>query len=136
MITISESSPKMMVGTKSLFITFDSKPTPDELDIIKATHLHYYDYKNYTWEVPILELAYLLDNLTYFDSIRLVLEPDPINIYANAKPLLEPKTKSFEHQVEAVEFGLRNKKWMLLDAPGLGKSKSLINLAEELKCQR
>lgn len=136
MITISESSPKMMVGTKSLFITFDRKPTTEELGIIKSTQLHHYDYKNYTWEVPILELSFLLDNLTYFDSIRLVLEQDPINIYANAKPLLEPKTKSFEHQIEAVEYGLRHNKWMLLDAPGLGKSKSLINLAEELKCQR
>jgi len=28
----------------------------------------------------------------------------------------------FKHQAEAVEFGLNNPKWLLLDAPGLGKA--------------
>ena len=41
--------------------------------------------------------------------------------------------KLFKHQEEAIEFGLNNNKWLLLDVPGLGKSLSLIRLAEELK---
>ena len=40
----------------------------------------------------------------------------------------------FKHQEEAVDFGLNKAdKWLLLDAPGLGKTLSLIRLAEELK---
>ena len=38
-----------------------------------------------------------------------------------------------DHQKDAVEFGLNNAKWLLLDAPGLGKTFALIKLAEELK---
>ena len=48
-----------------------------------------------------------------------------------------PKAKLFKHQQEAVEYALQgHDKWLLLDAPGLGKSLSMITLAEELKVQR
>ena len=40
------------------------------------------------------------------------------------------------HQLDAIKFGINNKRWLLLDAPGLGKSLSLIYIAEELKAQK
>ena len=43
------------------------------------------------------------------------------------------KTSPFEYQKEGIEYGLNHDKWLLLDAPGLGKSLQLIYLAEELK---
>lgn len=43
------------------------------------------------------------------------------------------KTKPFDHQIEAIQYGLNHDKWLLLDTMGLGKSLSAIELAEELK---
>ena len=41
--------------------------------------------------------------------------------------------KPFEHQLEAINFGLEKEKWLLLDSMGLGKTNSIIWLAETLK---
>jgi SNF2 family DNA or RNA helicase len=41
--------------------------------------------------------------------------------------------KPFEHQLEAINFGLDKEKWLLLDSMGLGKTNSIIWLAETLK---
>ena len=41
--------------------------------------------------------------------------------------------KPFEHQLEAINFGLTKEKWLLLDSMGLGKTNSIIWLAETLK---
>ena len=41
--------------------------------------------------------------------------------------------KPFDHQLEAIDFGLSREKWLLLDSMGLGKTNSIIWLAEILK---
>ena len=41
--------------------------------------------------------------------------------------------KPFDHQLEAINFGLSQEKWLLLDSMGLGKTNSIIWLAETLK---
>ena len=41
--------------------------------------------------------------------------------------------KPFDHQLEAINFGLSHEKWLLLDSMGLGKTNSIIWLAETLK---
>ena len=41
--------------------------------------------------------------------------------------------KPFDHQLEAINFGLAQEKWLLLDSMGLGKTNSIIWLAETLK---
>ena len=43
------------------------------------------------------------------------------------------KTKLFDYQEDGVQFGLNHNSWLLLDAPGLGKTLQLICLANELK---
>ena len=43
------------------------------------------------------------------------------------------KMKPFDHQLEAINFGLEHEKWLLLDSMGLGKTNSIIWLAETLK---
>lgn len=132
MITLKESSQGKLGGANSIFLSFNHNVEIE--GIIKSSGTFNYDPKTHTWEVPITSLAYLLDNLTYFDDIYLILEKEDIsNTYR--VPILMPKTKSFKHQEEAVEFGLNHPKFLLLDSPGLGKTKSLINLAEELKAQ-
>ena len=43
------------------------------------------------------------------------------------------KMKPFDHQLEAINYGLTHEKWLLLDSMGLGKTNSIIWLAETLK---
>ena len=48
-------------------------------------------------------------------------------------PLSNYKTKPYQYQIDGIEFGLNEDRWLLLDAPGLGKTLQLIYLAQELK---
>jgi SNF2 family DNA or RNA helicase len=93
--------------------------------------------------VPSCYLGRLLDNLTFLDDIQLKLLDTPESgQFRSGKFNLEPlseiekvsfKMKPFEHQLEAINFGLTNEKWLLLDSMGLGKTNSIMWLAETLK---
>ena len=133
MIYIKEDTPIKMTGTTSLFLSFPY----NELIInkIKTEPLYIFHKDIKLWELPLTSLSSLLDNLTYLDDIKLILKKEKIK-ENKFKPKLKYKTNSFKHQIESVEYGLNNNSWLLLDAPGLGKSKSIINLAEELKEQK
>ena len=56
-------------------------------------------------------------------------------IYSNLPTVDDFRTKPYQYQLEGINYSLsegRNK-WLLLDAPGLGKTLQLIYLAQELK---
>ena len=131
MILIEEKKAKQTVGTTSLFITFQYNPLI--VDVIKGCDAAVYNKKGVYWEVPLLNLAYLLDSLVLVDDIELHLLKDRVVKHI---PYVEPEDveiKMFKHQKEAVEYGLNKDKWLLLDAPGLGKTLTIIRLAEERK---
>ena len=130
MIKISEQTAKKVPGLTSLVI--ESPYNPLVVDVLKNAQGSDYDAKTKQWEVPITNLSYLLDHFSIIDDIELNLLEDKKskNIIFSQKP--DEPTQLFQHQKEAVEYGLNNSKWLLLDAPGLGKSASLIILAEEL----
>ena len=143
MINIYEvSPPNKLSGLSSLVIKFDYNEYI--IDALKTLPTYNYDKKNKLWEVPITYLGRVLDNLTFLDDIQLRLLDTPENggITFNRKFNLEPlseiekvsfKMKPFEHQLEAINFGLTKEKWLLLDSMGLGKTNSIIWLAETLK---
>ncbi len=134
MINIRESRHQRLGGTNSLFIQFDYDL--DIVNIIKSCGTYNYDANTHEWEVPVNRLSFILDNLTYFDDINVFLDVKSTNTNPQLKTSrMSFKTPLFEHQLEAVNYGLNNDKWLLLDAPGLGKSLSMIALAEELKEQ-
>lgn len=134
MITIREDSSKMLGGGISIFLSFDFNQ--NIINMIKSCDPHDYCKETHEWEVTINSLAYLLDNLVYFDSIKLILRPE-INSNDNyIKPTLNYKSKPFNYQLQGIEYGLNNSKWLLLDQPGLGKTLQMIYLAEELKVQK
>lgn len=135
MILIKEAKHNKLSGLKSLFLSFNFNQ--DIINILKTCELYNFDKSTCEWELPISSLAYLLDNLTFIDDIKLELDCEESNqevLHMNSTT--KHKTKLFPHQVEAVEYGLSHDKWLLLDAPGLGKTLSLIALAEELKEQK
>ena len=143
MIRIFEISPgKKISGISSLLIDFDFNQYI--VDSLKTLPTYHYHKKEKVWEVPICYLGRVLDSLTFLDEIQLKLLDTPesgefhFNKNFNLEPLTEIekvsfKMKPFEHQLEAINFGLDKEKWLLLDSMGLGKTNSIIWLAETLK---
>ena len=143
MIYITEITPgRKISGLSTLLIQFEYNPYI--VDAIKTIPTAHYSKKDKTWEVPICYLGRLLDSLTFLDDIQLRLldTPEFGEFHFNKKFNLEPlseiekvsfKMKPFEHQLEAINFGLDKEKWLLLDSMGLGKTNSIIWLAETLK---
>ncbi len=139
MIKIIETSkPIKISGLSSLLVTFDFNQYV--VDSLKTIPTYYYHKASHTWEFPICYLGRLLDSLTFLDDIQLQLLDDTVSTKRtmNQPPLSEIekvsfKMKPFEHQLEAINFGLSHDKWLLLDSMGLGKTNSIIWLAETLK---
>ncbi len=133
MIKIREATAEKMSGTSSLFISFDFNQ--HIVDALKSLNNYTFDKKTREWEIPINELADALDKLTFIDDIELSVLPDDANEEV-LTPILTYKLKPFNHQFDAIAYGLKRKNWLLLDSPGLGKSAEVIHLAEELKAQK
>jgi SNF2 family DNA or RNA helicase len=139
MIMITEISPPVKIsGLSSIAVTFNFNQYI--IDALKTIPTYYYHKKDNVWEFPICYLSRLLDSLTFLDDIQLQLLDDS-HITAkqfNLEPLSEIEKVSFKmlpfkHQLEAIDFGLQHEKWLLLDSMGLGKTNSIIWLAETLK---
>jgi len=130
MITIKEDKCIKMPGMSSLFVKFDYNPLIVER--IKTLPNYTYDKKTYTWEIPVTNLSKLLEMLNSIDDITLSLLKDD-EPSTQVYKLGDYKVKPFKHQEEAIQFGLNHDKFLLLDAPGLGKTLSLTYLAQELK---
>lgn len=130
MINIDEKIAKKCPGETSLYIKFNYSPV--YVNIIKQCDGAKYDTKNKQWEVPISELAFLINELHEWDDINLTVLSD-IEDENKEIVLGNFKTKPFDYQIEGIEYGLRNNKWLLLDAPGLGKSLQILYIAQELQ---
>jgi len=132
MITIFENIPKKISGSTSLFL--DAPYNDEVVDVVKSLGMAVWHKKDKLWEIPVTSLAKLLNELAYIDDIQLELlpvkEPDDVQLVGDYK------VQPFKHQREAIKYGLMHARWLLLDAPGLGKTASIIHLAEELKAQR
>ena len=143
MINITEiSPPRKISGLSSICVTFDF--SQHIVDSLKTIPTFYYHKKDNAWEFPVCYLGRLLDNLTFLDQIQLKLldipKPDEFHFGNQLKlaPLNEKEKVSFkltpfDHQLDAIDFGLTHEKWLLLDSMGLGKTNSIIWLAEVLK---
>ena len=133
MIYIKEDISKKSVGETSLFISF---PFNQEiLNIIKKCDIPIFDKKTKIWEVPVTSLSYLLDNLNSLDDITLDFYNQVSTEITRTIKLPKFKTKPFNYQLEGIQYGLTHDRWLLLDAPGLGKSLQIIYIAETLKKQ-
>ena len=141
-IHITEISPPSKIsGLSSIIVSFDYNQYV--VDSLKTIPTYYYHKKDKLWEFPVCYLGRLLDSLTFLDEIQLKLLDTPESgEFRFAKQTQAPlseiekvsfKMKPFEHQLEAINFGLSHEKWLLLDSMGLGKTNSIIWLAETLK---
>lgn len=144
MITIQEIyPPRKLSGLSSFLIGFDFNM--DIVNTLKTLPTYYYHKKDYKWEIPACYISKVLDLLTPIDSIQLSLLDWPANGPMGfkhldpeaSKPLTEAeldtfKLRPFDHQIEAINYGLANPKFLLLDGMGVGKTAEIILLAETL----
>ena len=77
MIRIFEDKKMKLSGIKSLYVSFhcgDDEIQENIENMIKSCGTYFHHAKSDLWEVPITTLAYLLDNLFYFDDIDLIVD--------------------------------------------------------------
>ena len=129
---IEENISKKVPGETSFFLSFNYNK--DYIDIIRQCEGAYFDKKSKVWEVPLSNLSRLLDGFCLYEDITVKLLPyQKTSSEIEHHELGSYKMSLFDHQIDAVNYGLSHDKWLLLDSPGLGKSFSLIALAKELK---
>lgn len=133
MIRIEERKTVKLPGVTSLFVSFDfNKLVVEELKLLGNTNFNP-DTKE--WEIPLTSLSEFVDRVCKLDTISLkVAQDDTRGVAAGLLPdKYKYKTQPFDYQLEGIHRGLQQHSWLLLDAPGLGKSLQLMYLAQELK---
>ena len=133
MINIYERKTVKLPGITSLFVTFDfNRAIVDELKMLNNTH---YDADLKQWEIPLTSLSEFVDRVCKIDNINIYPAQDDSTGVAPAQVInkYNYKTRPFDYQLEGIQRGLQQDCWLLLDAPGLGKSLQLMYLAQELK---
>lgn len=135
MIYIEQKHNIKIPGMSALFVSFDYNAKI--VNAIKGVApVANYDKKTQTWELPVTSLADVITALSPFDTIDLTLMKDVKEKLLPVLPHPKYKTKPFEYQLQGIEYGMQHPKWLLLDAPGLGKTLQMLYLAQALKEQR
>lgn len=134
MIKITEIIPIKFSGRTSFLIEFDYNPVI--VATLKSLPNYNYHKKIQAWEIPINCLAQALDYLTVIDDIKLTFLEEPNS--KKEEKLTDDEIKNFRvrpfnHQLDAINFGLNHDNWLLLDSMGLGKSLEIMYYAETLK---
>lgn len=136
MIILTEQESRKVSGATSLF--FKINYNKEIVTLLQSIGSYYFHKKETLWEFPLFKLSDLIDKLSQFDEITFIpLEAEPQK--DSSAPAIEDidfsqlKTDLFDYQKESVCYGLQHDKWLLLDAPGLGKSLQVIALAQMLK---
>ncbi len=132
MIFLEEQIPYKLPGETSFKVSFNYDKRI--VDTIKQVPNAIYHKKLQCWEIPATSLSRAITLLTNFDSIDLSIL-DEIKEETNDEVELNGNftTQPFDYQIDGIKFGLSHKRWLLLDAPGLGKTLQMIYLAQELK---
>ena len=131
MIYITEIKSFKCPGETSLRINFEYNQ--DIINVLKQSDGAIWHKTQKFWEVPANQLAFLIDNLTYIDNMRLGFMEDSQE--QSYELTLKYKTTPFDYQYEDIKWLLNNPNCLLLNPPGLGKTLETIYLAEELKSQ-
>lgn len=131
MIIFTEIKPIKLPGLSSIKIEFDYRQ--ELVDIVKQVSSAVYHKNLICWEIPVTSLAHAIELFHNYDDITLNLLPDEPITKSNNYEIGPFKTDPYNYQKEGIQYGLQHNKWLLLDAPGLGKSLQMIYLAQELK---
>lgn len=137
MIVIEERPAKKVPCVTSLFL---SLPYVDKQLFRILIHIHgsVYDKKTGVFEFAPSNLAFLVKLFISKDDVRFIAykAKNQEQGYISLSPRTKFKRKLFAHQRDAIEYGLNHNKWILRDDQGLGKTTSVICLADTLRKQR
>ena len=128
MIIIEERKPVKLPGLSSLFVSFDWNEN------IVAVFRQLQGVKSYNkntkeWEVPVTCLSWLIDTLIELSDIKLRVLHENETLSFSIPEDYPFKFKPFKHQLEGINYGINNPKWLLLDDMGLGKTGLTIMLS-------
>lgn len=132
MIVIRELKSEKVPGVTSLFLDTSTFYNKDVFNTLIQTQDSIYISSKNCIEFSINKLYFLIDYLTNIDDVKFIKYNTDIN---KCKYLCDSKNfkiKPFDHQISAINYGLNTGSWLLLDDCGLGKTISIIYLAEEL----
>ena len=127
MIKLLEQISYKVPTPTSIFIQCDYNQAV--VDFLKKLDLAVWHKDIKQWEVPSTELSNLVNNLKYIDDISIELLKDNQEEVNEYVPIVNYKTQPLPHQLEAIKKGINTDKWLLLDAPGLGKTLDITYIA-------
>lgn len=135
MITIKEITPMKLSGLSSFLVFGDF--TKDISDALSVEEAYYFHKKMNAWEVPASRLSAILDKLTLLTEIRLEMqkwiEPDMEEGKLTESETTQFRIRPYDHQLDAINYALVKKRFLLLDSMGVGKTNEIIWTAETLK---
>lgn len=134
MININIRQSNKCNGDYSLYVSFDYDGKI--VSAIREFPSRYWNPDTKVWELPFNKLGELTEKLPDYDfninGPYITLEKPK----AKMPEGFEFKTKPYEHQIAAFNYGLVNDKWLLGDEMGLGKTKQVIDIAVAKKLQK
>ena len=134
MISIRVDKSNKLNGDISMFVSFPYNQ--EVIDIVRSFPSKWWHADVKEWELPLDKMQKLVDKLPgqeFEISGNYVSLTKPPAEVPNG---FEFKTKPFQHQLEAFQYGLQYDRWLLGDEMGLGKTKQAIDIAVAKKLQR
>ena len=131
MITLIEKLATKLPEVTSIYLSGNDFHNTDIFNVLVQTQNSIYSKNKNEFEFPINKLYFLIDFLTRYDDVKFIKYHEKAKSLVKCNPK-NFKVKPFDHQISAIDFGLNNEGWLLLDDCGLGKTLSMIYLAEEL----
>lgn len=134
MISIRVDKASKLNGERTLFVSF---PYNSEIiDYIRSFPSKWWHANEKEWELPLDKLGKLTEKFPgqEFEITGMYLDMTPKQVEIPTG--FEFKTKPFQHQIEAFEYGLQYDRWLLGDEMGLGKTKQAIDIAVAKKLQK
>lgn len=125
-VKVEVNKPNRCTEDYSAFVSF--KYDANLVSYIKNLPQRFWHSENKTWELPYSELQTLMSKYTSFDyDVDTKVE---IKEHKAKLPVgFSYKTVPYPHQEEGVLYGMGKSRWLLADSQGLGKTKTLIDLA-------
>lgn len=126
MITVDVRKADKVSGNYGLFLSFPY----DEcvLTIVKGLSSRYWHAESKEWEIPVNKLSEVVNQLSDYE-IKLCGKLSALNEKKVPNIDFKFKTIPFDHQVDGFNYGLTHDAWLLGDEQGLGKTKTVIDIA-------
>lgn len=131
MIEIEIKDAKEVPGILSCYLKF-TEYNQQYIETIRIFNCRKYNKEDKTWEFPLYNLGDILCRYPE-EKILINYKKNKQNSEKIPIPNIPLKLNLFNHQKIAVEYGLNNPKYLLLDTMGTGKTASVIAEAIALK---